>query len=33
MEEKDSKIGGKTLNAGVLKYCAAPTASAPTAFA
>src|SRR5215470_14769374 len=29
-EEKDSKIGGETLNAGVLEYRAAPTASAPT---
>src|SRR5262249_33345011 len=32
-EEKEFKTGGDTPNCGVLKYAAAPTASAPTAFA
>src|SRR5215475_8740195 len=32
-EENDSKTGGETPKAGVLEYRAAPTASAPAAFA
>jgi hypothetical protein len=31
-EEKESNTGGETPNAGVLKYAAAPTASAAAAF-